>query len=197
MRSHYNFIRDFIASKMIGNAYEFYKDCCGHLVVKKEITKIKLGPGAGGAPQNQSQQQFQAKDPFTFGTWYRNTYLSYCACWMCCSFAGHEVEMNNERVAATKEPKCFEWCGPYPVEDKQNTPIGELVPHCYICLQDFFAMMPLFSHLNSCFFFFKYITNFWHWWHPCCAYLEVKNSNMATVYNINRLPCTCCCCTKW
>jgi hypothetical protein len=152
--------------------YEFYKDCCGHLQFKQEITKIKLGAGAGGAQPNQTQQYMQgqpAKDPFLFGTWYRNTFVYYCGCCLCPSFYGNEVELNNERIIATKEPKCYPWCGPYPVEDKMNNPIGELVPHWYVCSQDIFSLFGLSRWW--CLHLLSYVTNFWYCWHPCCAYL--------------------------
>lgn len=167
---------------MLGNAYEFYRDCCGHFVVKREATAIKLMPGAGGVQnQNQTMQHMMgqgAKDPFSFGKLYNNTFIYYCTCCICPSWSGTEVELNNERVVETRTPKCFPWCGPYPVTDKGENSIGELAPHCYICI-------------------LPYGCQLWSWFTACCAYLEVRNQNMANIYNIHRNICTCCCCTKW
>lgn len=161
---------------MLGKNYVYYKDCCGSLVTKQEMTKIRLETIAG--VQNQTMQAISpeqnAKGMYHTGSLYANTYVNYCLCFNCFRTFAYEVELNNERVTEAKVPFFCPCYGPYPVEGRNGVPMGEYAPHCYI--------------LKLCGI---------DWAFPCCLSLSIHDKNINEIYMIKRRCCTCFCCTKW
>lgn len=113
------------------------------------------------------------------GRWYSTLDVYWCfdSPHYCCPIQGFESELDGEIVAETTLPRCCQCLGPFTVVHKGSQPLGEHDPHCYICKFGFCGL--------------------WNWFHPCCMNLNVKDEKGMPIYQIERVPCTCLCCTEW